>query len=143
MRYYKNIDSPGAILTEDEARKQWAEKYDGEAHANYLRFYDQYERVTGEEAVIADIKQIIATHDPADSLKYMLLDRLRADCDYFLGNGNRYAPHLWAGAVVTHIECMKLLYDSFPEEDRPEWITREDIEEYGRRMNPQKGGANE
>lgn len=141
MKYYKNIDNPGAILTEDEARKQWAEEYDSKDATSPLHFYDQYKRVTGEEAAIADVKHIIATHEPADKFKYMLLDRLRTDCEYFLGNGNRYAPHLWAGAVGTHIECMLLLYDSFPDEDRPEWITREQIEDYGRRMNTQKGGT--
>lgn len=139
MKFYRNVDDPGAILTEDEARKQWAEEYDGEDPTNLLHFYDQYKRVTGDEAVIADVKHIIATHEPADKFKYMLLDRLRTDCEYFLGNGNRYAPHLWAGTVGTHIESMLLLYDSFPENDRPEWLTREQIEDYGRRMNPQKG----
>ena len=141
MNFYRNIDNPGAILTEEEARKQWAGEYDGEDPTNLLRFYDQYKRVTGEEAVLADVKHIIATHEPADKYKYMLLDRLRTDCEYFLGNGNRHAPHLWAGAVGTHIKSMLLLYDSFPEEDRPEWLTREQIEEYGRRMNPQKGAT--
>jgi len=134
MNFYRNIDNPGAILTEDEARKQWAEEYDGEDPTNLLHFYDQYERVTGEEAVLADVKHIIATHEPADSYKYMLLDRLRTDCEYYLGNGNRHAPHLWAGTVGTHIKSMILLYDSFPEADRPEWITKEDIENYRRMM---------
>ena len=141
MRYYKNIDDPGTILTEDEAWKQWAEEYDGEDPTNPLRFYDQYKQANGKEAAIADIKHTIATHEPADSFKYMLLDRLRTDCEYFLGNGNRYAPYLWAGTVETHIESMFLLYDSFPEEDKPEWITRDDIEEYKERMNPQKGAT--
>ena len=88
-----------------------------------------------------DVKYIIATHEPADRFKYRLLDRQRADCEYFLGNGNRNESELWAGAVGTHIKSMLLLYDSFREEDRPEWLTREQIEDYGRRMNPQKGGT--
>ena len=137
MKFYKNIDNPGEILTEDEAREQWRKEYDGEDPTNLLTFFDQYKRVTGEEAVIADISHVIAIHEPTDSYKYILLDRLRTDCEYFLGNGNRYAPQLWAGAVGTHIKAMLLLYDSFPEEDRPEWLTREQIEDYGRRMNAQ------
>lgn len=138
MRFYRNKDG-GDVLTEGEARKEWRELYDGDDPTNLLSFYDQYEEVKGREAVLADIDHVIATHAPADKFKYQLLDRLRCDCDYFLGNGNRYAPHLWAGAVGTHIKSMLLLYDSFPEEDRPEWLTREQIEDYGRRMNPQKG----
>lgn len=29
---------------------------------------------------------------------YMFLDRMRNDCNYFLGNGNGYEGHLWAGS---------------------------------------------
>lgn len=28
--------------------------------------------------------------------RYMLLDRMRMDCDYYLGNGRLYGNHLWA-----------------------------------------------
>lgn len=140
MRFYRNKDG-GDVLTEGEARKEWRELYDGDDPTNLLSFYDQYEEVKGREAVLADIDHVIATHAPADKFKYQLLDRLRCDCDYFLGNGNRYAPHLWAGDVETHLESMKKLYYSFPETGRPEWITAEDLERYAERMKPQKGAA--
>lgn len=135
MNFYRNKDNSGAILTEDQARSQWAEGHSGE---DPKKFYDRYERVTGDEAVIADVKNIIATSGPTDKFKYMLLDRLRADCEYFLGAGNRHAAHLWAHAVKPQIEAMLLLYDSFPDDSRPEWITREQIEGYRAEMNPQK-----
>ena len=51
----------------------------------------------------------------------MLLDRLRADCDYFLGAGGRSEKHLWAGNVHTQIKKMRELYDALPE--KPEWLT--------------------
>ena len=35
---------------------------------------------------------------------YVLLDRLRADCDYFLGAGGRSEKHLWAGNVHAQIK---------------------------------------
>lgn len=143
MKFYRNIDDLERILTEDEAREQWEKEYSSafEYPMNNINFQYQYIQITGEEAVIADVKHVIATHEPADKYKYMLLDRLRTDCEYFLGNGNRYAPNLWAGSVGTHIKCMLLLFDSFPKEDRPEWLTREKIEEYGRRMNTQERGT--
>ena len=87
------------------------------------------------------IAQVIATHEPADSYKYMLLDRLRTDCDYFLGYGGRNAAGLWSHSVGTHINCMLMIYDSFPDADRPEWITREQILEYGQRMKEPTGEA--
>ncbi len=66
--------------------------------------------------------------------KYMLLGRLRSDCDYFLGNGGRNEKVLWAGNVHDQIEKMKELWNSFPEDLKPEWLTMEQIIEYQMRM---------
>lgn len=41
---------------------------------------------------------------------YMLLGRLIADCKYFLGYGNRYEGHLWAGSAKAQIEKMRELW---------------------------------
>ena len=65
--------------------------------------------------------------------KYALLDRLRTDCDYFL-NGHPYNNNLWAGNVPDHIENMKALHNSFPTKDKPQWLTYNQIETYGREM---------
>jgi len=78
---------------------------------------------------------------PDERYRYMLLDRLRTDCEYFLGAGNRCEKYLWAGSVGTHIDTMLEIYDSFRDEARPEWITREQIEAYRKRMNPQTATA--
>ena len=67
--------------------------------------------------------------------KYMLLDRLKQDCEYFLGNGNGNAEHsLWAKDIDEQIEKMKEIYNSFSEEEKPDWITLEDINNYEKRM---------
>lgn len=81
-----------------------------------------------------EMKRIIETKAPADSFKYQMLDRLRCDCNYFLGNGNRSENHLWSGNVAAHIADMKALYDSFPDGETPEWLTMEQIEEYEKQM---------
>ncbi|MEE0718764.1 MAG: LPD11 domain-containing protein [Oscillospiraceae bacterium] len=65
---------------------------------------------------------------------YRLLDRLRADCEYFLGAGNRADKHLWAGNVRAQIAKMRELYDTLPE--KPEWLTKETIDDYAERMAP-------
>ena len=41
---------------------------------------------------------------------------------------------LWAGDEKSQIENMKALWNSFPEEDKPEWLTWEDILEYEKQM---------
>lgn len=62
----------------------------------------------------------------------MLLDRLRADCDYFLGAGGRSEKHLWAGNVHAQIKKMRELYNALPE--KPEWLTAEAIDRYAAQM---------
>ena len=66
---------------------------------------------------------------------YRLLGRLRADCEYFLGAGNRAEKHLWAGSVYAQIVKMRELYDALPQ--KTEWLTKEMIDDYADRMAPQ------
>lgn len=66
------------------------------------------------------------------SFQYQLLGRLRSDCDYFLGAGQRNEKHLWAGSVQAQISKMRELYDAMPE--KPKWLTAEDIERYEKQM---------
>ena len=66
---------------------------------------------------------------------YLILDRLRADCEYFLGAGNRAEKHLWAGSVYAQIVKMRELYDALPQ--KPEWLTKEMIDDFADRMAPQ------
>ena len=66
---------------------------------------------------------------------YRILDRLRAACEYFLGAGNRAEKHLWAGSVYAQIVKMRELYDALPQ--KPEWLTKEAIDDYADRMAPQ------
>jgi hypothetical protein len=65
-----------------------------------------------------------------DEFNYLLLGRLRDDCDYYLGNGNRNAKHLWANNEKDQIEKMKELYNSFSDNEKPEWLTYEQILQY-------------
>ena len=67
-----------------------------------------------------------------DKFNYMMLDRLRQDCEYYLGNGNRNEKQLWAGNVKDQIAEMRKIYDKLPE--KPEWISLEDIDNYERQM---------
>ena len=64
--------------------------------------------------------------------EYMLLSRLKSDCDYFLGNGNRHEKHLWAGDVKGQIEKMKELWNAIIV--KPEWLSMEEIEKYATKM---------
>ncbi len=73
------------------------------------------------------------------SAEYRLLDRLCADCEYFLGAGQRAEKHLWAGSVEAQIAKMWELYAQLPE--KPEWLSTEEIDEYARRMSAPEPAA--
>lgn len=64
--------------------------------------------------------------------EYMLLDRLRCDCEYYLDYGRRCAKQLWAQDEQRQIDKMRELYDLLPV--KPEWLTREQIDEYAAKM---------
>lgn len=87
-------------------------------------------RLTTEEPTEAGSDELPAFVDHSGD--YVLLDRLRADCDYFLGAGGRSEKHLWAGSVYAQIKKMRELYDALPE--KPEWLTTEAIDRYAAQM---------
>lgn len=80
------------------------------------------------ESIINNIKE----SDDQDKFNYMMLSRLKSDCDYYLGNGNRNPRNLWAGDEAKQIAKMREFYDKVPEE--PEWLTKEDIDKYEDKM---------
>lgn len=66
--------------------------------------------------------------------KYQLLSRMKNDCNYYLGFGNRNEKSLWSESVGQHITDMKALLESFDRPNKPEWLTIMDIWEYEIKM---------
>lgn len=66
--------------------------------------------------------------------RYMMLSRLKQDCDYYLRikAGSPYI--LWAGSNKAQIENMRAIWNTFSTEDKPEWLTLDDIKEYAIKM---------
>lgn len=64
--------------------------------------------------------------------QYMMLDRLRSDCKYFLGDGARNTSVLWHKSVDAHIAAMKEFWNAVDE--KPTWLTMADIEYFEREM---------
>ena len=67
-----------------------------------------------------------------DTLSFLTLQQ---DCNYYLGNGNRYEKHLWAGNVKDQIIEMKRIYKLFNEDKKPEWLTWNQILGYEELMS--------
>lgn len=63
-----------------------------------------------------------------------LLSRLQQDCEYYLHNGHRCQKHLWGATETQHISYMKFIWDSFPDDKKPEWLTYEGIKQYERQI---------
>lgn len=102
---------------------------------NVIEGYAQYLTKSIERERVVD--DLLNTHADA-SFHYRMLSRMQSDCEYFLGNGNRYAGHLWGKNVSNHIYYMKALWNSFPQEGKPEWLSMEQICDYEKKMLEKK-----
>jgi len=83
----------------------------------------------------APIKKVEPKKDEF-KFNYMMLGRLQADNDYFLGAGGKSEKSLWAGNVEGQIAEMKKLWGQLPKDGKPEWLSMSDIEDYESKMKP-------
>lgn len=85
------------------------------------------------------IQELIVSKTSEDEKnKYAMLGRMRSDCEYYLNDFVRNEKHLWSLKVEDHIEDMKALYNSFPDDKKPEWLSMEDIEKFEKEMLAKK-----
>lgn len=69
-----------------------------------------------------------------DRFNYMILDRMKSDCDYYLGYGNRNLNRLNSDSIQCHIQEMKDLWNGFADNEKPEWLTYNQILQYEKTM---------
>lgn len=103
-----------------------------------------YFHLTKEKPALAVKKDLLQKSKDVSTMKdilksekrfrYMMLDRMRQDCEYYLRIGCS-ANVLWAGDEVQHIQNMKDIWNSFDENDKPEWLTMEEILEFAKKMD--------
>lgn len=75
--------------------------------------------------------------------QYMMLGRLRSDCEYYLGWGKRRPSVLPDGNERKHIEYMKRIWNGFSANEKPEWLTWEQILTYEKEMCGGKSSSND
>ena len=93
---------------------------------------------------IQNEKHVASLNDADLENRYALLDRLRSDCNYFLlllAMGTKDESVLWAKSVSAQIAVMKVLWESLPEDGKPEWLTWEIILHFEREMAAAPGKA--
>lgn len=123
--------------------------YDGKAYLSYgadveWKNFSRYEVLDYALAMHEDRKELMTTKrgrltmedwsKKEPKFRYMLLDRLRQDCDYYLrirGSANC----LWADSEKEQIQTMIDIWNSFPDGDKPEWLTMEQIKEFAQKMS--------
>ena len=69
------------------------------------------------------------------TFRYQLLGRMQRDCEYWLGYGGRNDKKLWALEKNEHLKLMGELLESFSPEEKPTWLTPEQLAEYVYRMS--------
>lgn len=101
-------------------------------------FEDAYKAAKGENGDKDFNAEIKKTADDirssGDRYTYMMLDRLRSDAEYVLGEGKGAINQLWYnGDPKKHIALMKDLHNGL--KDKPEWLSMEKINEYEKKFN--------
>lgn len=69
----------------------------------------------------------LLNYDP--ETRYRYLSRMKSDCEYYL-SGSKDRNHLWSKDEATQIRYMKALLNSFPEDEKPKWLSYEEILEF-------------
>ncbi|HEL0789914.1 TPA: hypothetical protein TU158_001844 [Streptococcus equi subsp. zooepidemicus] len=94
-----------------------------------------------------DTMTVSPDSSPDPNYRYQLLSRLQLDCEYYLGacvknqvDMAAAQKHLWAGTIEGQIDKMRELYKSFPENEKPEWLSLSDINQYEKKMLSARDG---
>jgi len=76
-----------------------------------------------------------------EDIKTTLLIHMQNTCESYINDENKEKIILWGNSEINHIEEMKLIYNSFPEDRKPNFITMEDILRYEKEMVLKKDDA--
>lgn len=134
-------DENGNIYTEEEKIPAYVLSANPDLDVKeYLKdyYYDEILEVTPSGYVKTEsldniqttIDKIFSSGD--EGYPYAMLDRMKSDCEYYLGYGNRSSKYLWGEEPKQHIETMKAIYNRL--DPKPEWLTIDKINEYEKNM---------
>ena len=134
-------DDNGNIYTEEEKIPAYVLSANPNLDLKeYLKdyYYDEILEVTPSGYVKTEsldniqttVDKIFSSGD--EGYPYAMLDRMKSDCEYYLGYGNRSSKYLWAKDPKQHIEIMKAIYNRL--DPKPEWLTIDKINEYEKSM---------
>ena len=87
-----------------------------------------------ENMTAKEVNAILDKHrlNGDDRFRYMMLNRMQSDCDYYLYTGANQPNFLWAGDAALQIAIMRALWHSLPV--TPEWLTLEQLNDYAKQL---------
>lgn len=122
----------GEILKKlkDDATKYLTESFKSETIYKEDYKHSGYVKNEALDNIKTTVDKIFSSGD--DGYPYAMLDRMKSDCEYYLGYGNRSSKYLWGEEPKQHIEIMKAIYNRL--DPKPEWLTLDKINEYEKNM---------
>ena len=122
----------GEILKKlkDNATKYLTESFKSETIYKEDYKHGGYVKNEALDNIKTTVDKIFSSGD--EGYPYAMLDRMRSDCEYYLGYGNRSSKYLWGEEPKQHIEIMKAIYNRL--DPKPEWLTLDKINEYEKNM---------
>lgn len=126
MSIFSSGDAKTISKIEDEVL-EYVKKYGDPSIKSRLKLYGDRKNTA---------KSQVRSSTETNSYDYMMLGRLKQDCEYFLKYGGRNPKHLHQLNVEDQIKEMKRLWNKVKE--KPEWLSMEDINDYEKRMKSNK-----
>lgn len=139
-------------VTADLTNYKITYEFDGEVYSTEQ--YDSLEAMVDSGLTGLNFDELISvpddiiekhTQNTADTERnkeaYMLLSRCSKDCEYIITNGEMINSltslnkHLYGGSVDICINTMRDLYNNLPDSEKPEWLSKEDIDSYEDQLN--------
>ena len=125
---YIGIDSWDRPVFQDESGKLWKDINLGDGVPSLHRSVD--DEFDGEPDYPLRREYVIIKDRPAESpykFTYMMLSRLKSNCEYYFGHGDRSKQVVDIDYVLHE---MKKLWNELPDDGKPEWLTWEQILKY-------------
>lgn len=101
-------------------------------------YLTSYGEICGEPNL--KITEPIECSDPfvrhAREMDYMILDRMKEDCNYYINhNGNVSSGSIWGGSIESLLSEMEERLSSFDVTEKPDWLTDTDFERMKNRVS--------
>ena len=132
---YIGEDSWSRPVYQDQHGHLWKDIHCGNSDTPslYAAVNDEYDGEP-DQPMEQEFLIVQAPNNMDKSFQYMMLGRLRSDCDYYLGYGGRNPDRLCEHNEKKQIEAMKSIWLGFAEYEKPQWLSWEQILDYDRKM---------